>query len=245
LVVDVRPDEAALALPAASALQPSTTAAERRATARRSRAQEPDAELTADLDRARCGDEAAFTRVFRAVQPGLLRYLSTMVGADAEDTASEAWAQVCRDLGKFRGDIDGFRGWVVTIARHRAIDQLRARGRRPADPVPVEELHERPAADRTDGSALESLATVAALRAIKSLPPDQAEAVLLRTVMGLDAKTAGQVLGKRAGAVRAAAFRGLQNLADRIDIDRDGDDAPPGVPDRHNTAEPSDADEMR
>lgn len=243
-MVDVRPDDAAVALPVVPALQPSATAAVRRTPARRSRALEADAGLTADLERARAGDDAAFTCVFRAIQPGLLRYLSTMVGADAEDIASEAWAQVCRDLGKFRGDIDGFRGWVVTIARHRAIDHLRARGRRPADPVPVEELHERAGTDRTDGSALESLATTAALSAIKSLPPDQAEAVLLRTVMGLDAKSAGRVLGKRAGAVRAAAFRGLQNLADRIDADRGTEDAPRAAG-RHNTSTPSDADEMR
>jgi RNA polymerase sigma-70 factor (ECF subfamily) len=201
-----------------------------------------DAELNADIDLARGGDEAAFARIFRAVQPGLLRYLTALAGTEAEDVASEAWSHVCRDLGKFRGDIDGFRGWVATIARHRAIDHLRARGRRPTDPVPVEELHERPAANDTEGSALESLSTVAAMAAIKSLPKDQAEAVLLRSVMGLDAKTAGRVLGKRAGAVRAAAFRGLQNLADRIET---------VTPERHdtssahNTIDAADADEVR
>jgi RNA polymerase sigma-70 factor (ECF subfamily) len=31
--------------------------------------------------------------------------------------------------------------------------------------------------------------------------------------MGLDAKSAGRVLGKRPGAVRTAAYRGLQALA--------------------------------
>jgi len=35
-------------------------------------------------------------------------------------------------------------------------------------------------------------------------------------VLGLDAKTAGQVLGKRPGAVRTAAHRGLQRLAERL-----------------------------
>jgi RNA polymerase sigma-70 factor, ECF subfamily len=49
------------------------------------------------------------------------------------------------------------------------------------------------------------------------LPPDQAEAVLLRAVLGLDARTAGQVLGKRAGAVRTAAHRGLTTLARRLE----------------------------
>lgn len=172
-----------------------------------------DPQLNADLERACRGDETSFVRVFRAVQPGLLRYVRALVGTDAEDVASEAWSQAFRDLHKFRGDFDAFRGWVAAIARYRAIDHLRARGRRPMDPVPVEELLERPATDSTEDDALESVASAAALAAIKSLPKDQAEAVLLRTVMGLDAKAAGRILGKRAGAVRAAAFRGLNNLA--------------------------------
>ena len=51
---------------------------------------------------------------------------------------------------------------------------------------------------------------------ISNLPQDQAEAVLLRVVMGLHAKTAGKVLGKRAGAVRTAAYRGLKKLAGEL-----------------------------
>ena len=54
----------------------------------------------------------------------------------------------------------------------------------------------------------------AALALIARLPRDQAEAVLLRVVVGLDAKAAAKVLGKRAGAVRTAAHRGLRALAE-------------------------------
>jgi RNA polymerase sigma-70 factor (ECF subfamily) len=49
------------------------------------------------------------------------------------------------------------------------------------------------------------------------LPPDQAEAVLLRAVLGLDAQTAGHVLGKRPGAIRTAAYRGLRTLARQLE----------------------------
>jgi len=35
--------------------------------------------------------------------------------------------------------------------------------------------------------------------------------------MGLDAKSAAQVAGKRAGAIRTAAYRGLKTLASRLD----------------------------
>jgi RNA polymerase sigma-70 factor (ECF subfamily) len=64
---------------------------------------------------------------------------------------------------------------------------------------------------------LEGFTTGAALGLIRTLPRDQAEAVMLRAVMGLDAKSAGAVLGKRPGAVRSAAHRGLATLARRLE----------------------------
>ena len=169
------------------------------------------------VQRMCAGDTEAFRLVYRSVQAPLLRYLEVLVGReDAEDVASEAWAQAVRDLGRFRGDADGFRGWITTIGRHRALDLLRHRSRRiradrdltgveVADPVDLEVR------------VAEVLTTEAAIDVIRSLPRDQAEAVMLRAVMGLDAKTAGAVLGKRPGAVRSAAQRGLRSLEATLD----------------------------
>lgn len=179
---------------------------------------ESAAELIAAVLRAQKGDEDAFRSVYRTVQPGLLRYLRGLVGEDAEDVASEAWAQIARDLPKFRGEAQGFRGWTATIARNRALDHLRYVRRRPTVPMRVaEEYEERAAEDDTAGEALELVSTAEAIRVIATLPPDQAEAVLLRVVMGLDVTTAAQVLGKRAGAVRTATHRGLRRLAETLD----------------------------
>lgn len=174
-------------------------------------------ELALAVLSAQAGDEAAFSQVYRWVHPGLLRYLMVQVGAEAEDIASETWVQVCRDLSNFSGDGDGFRGWVATIGRHRALDHIRARGRRPSDATPAEAFFGIASPDDTSRQAEESLSTASALALIGSLPPDQAEAVLLRAVIGLDAKSAGAVLGKRPGAVRTAAYRGLQKLAQTLE----------------------------
>jgi RNA polymerase sigma-70 factor (ECF subfamily) len=167
------------------------------------------------LQRARAGDEMAFRALYRDVHPRVLRYLQAVVGADAEDVASETWFQVARDLPGFQGDGDGFRGWAATVARNRATDHLRRARRRPrpAATVTVADLETWAAADDTAGQALELMATDAALALISQLPGDQAEAVLLRVVMGLDAVTAGRVLGKRPGAVRMASYRGLRRLS--------------------------------
>ena len=168
--------------------------------------------------RAQRGDSEAFRALYRDTQPRLLRYLRALAGDDAEDIASETWLQATRDLPTFHGNDDGFRGWITTIARHRALDHKRATSRRPpATPVPAEDLAGLAATDDTAARALDSVATTSAARLIAHLPPDQAEAVLLRAVIGLDATTAAHVLGKRPGAVRTAAYRGLRTLARRLE----------------------------
>ena len=170
--------------------------------------------LDSVLQQAQAGDEPAFRVLYRDTQPRVLRYLQAIVGADAEDVASETWLQVVRDLPGFSGDGDAFRGWVATIARHRAADHLRRARRRPRPAtVTLADLETWAAADDTAGQALELIATDAAIALIAQLPRDQAEAVLLRAVMGLDAVTAGRVLGKRPGAVRTASYRGLRRLS--------------------------------
>ena len=163
------------------------------------------------------GDEAAFVVLYRGVHPNLVRYLRVLVGQAAEDVAAETWAQACRDLSRFSGDLGAFRGWIARIGRNRAIDHLRAERRRPVLPPPLDDLPEPGLADAAETAAVEAAGTREALALIRTLPADQAEAVLLRAVLGLDAATAGAVLGKRPGAVRTAAYRGLRTLAERVD----------------------------
>jgi RNA polymerase sigma-70 factor (ECF subfamily) len=177
-----------------------------------------EVDLAYAVGRAQRGDGEAFRLLYRDIQPRLLRYLHAIAGQDAEDIASETWLQVTRDLPGFSGTYDGFRGWVATIARHRALDHLRKNARKPpALAIPAEDLAAWPAAADTAQTAIDTVATRNAVALIATLPPDQAEAVLLRAVLGLDAITAGQVLGKRPGAIRTAAHRGLKTLHKKLE----------------------------
>ncbi|GGV70374.1 RNA polymerase sigma24 factor [Streptomyces longisporoflavus] len=183
------------------------------------RARARDEELGAAVARAQEGDEAAFAVAYRLVQPGLVGYLRGLVGHDgeiAEDIAAEAWLEIARDLGRFRGDGAGFRGWTATIARHRALDHLRRQKVRPRPATLEQDMLELPGPHSTPEQALESISTEKALALIAGLPRDQAEAVLLRVVVGLDAPAAARVLGKRPGAVRTASYRGLKRLAEQL-----------------------------
>ncbi|MEV0944523.1 RNA polymerase sigma factor [Micromonospora wenchangensis] len=182
-------------------------------------------DLTGAVAAAQAGDEESFRILYRSLQPGLLRYLTALVGPDAEDVASETWLQIARDLSRFTGG--EFRAWAVTIARNRAMDHLRRQRRRPSLPVPVQALTDLAGDADTAERAGETIGTESALALIATLPPREAEAVLLRAVIGLDAETAGRVLGRRPGAVRTAAHRGLRRLAamlERGDAPRSSDD---------------------
>jgi RNA polymerase sigma factor (sigma-70 family) len=180
------------------------------------RAQAYDGELGAAVARAQEGDETAFAVAYRLVQPGLLGYLRGLVGDDAEDVASDAWLEIARDLGRFKGDGAGFRGWSATIARHRALDHLRRQKVRPRASALEQDVLDLPGQQSTYDQAVESMSTEYALELVRGLPRDQAEAVLLRVVVGLDGPATARVLGKRPGAVRTAAYRGLKRLAKQL-----------------------------
>ncbi|MFD4348699.1 RNA polymerase sigma factor [Streptomyces coelicoflavus] len=188
------------------------------------RVQAYDGELGAAVARAQDGDEAAFAVAYRFVQPGLLGYLRGLVGDDAEDVASDAWLEIARDLRRFKGDGAGFRGWTATIARHRALDHLRRQKVRPRPTALEQDVLDLPGPHSTHDQALETLSTWSALNLVAGLPRDQAEAVLLRVVVGLDGPSAARVLGKRPGAVRTATYRGLKRLARQLGADGVTDD---------------------
>jgi RNA polymerase sigma-70 factor (ECF subfamily) len=175
-----------------------------------------ESRIHALVTRAQSGDEGAFLALYRTTSRKLLAYLRAMVGEnDADDIASETWARIVVDLPAFRPDRGTFLGWAIVIARHRAIDHLRRIN--PATPQPHHLLPDRWASDDTSDEADERMSTARALRLLAGLPRDQAQAVLLRVIIGLDARTAGRILHKRPGAVRIAAHRGLRTLATRLD----------------------------
>jgi RNA polymerase sigma-70 factor, ECF subfamily len=180
-----------------------------------------DEALTDALHRACAGDKTGFAALWRALNPAVLRYLTVVTGDAAEDVASETWLQATRDLHGFTGDLASFRRWLFRIARHRGIDERRRAGRRPT-PADIPE----PAAPDAATEALHGHQTAWALRMVGTLPPDQAEAVMLRVVIGLDVATTAHILGKRPGAVRIAAMRGLRRLAGHPQIRAQRDPQP-------------------
>ncbi len=178
-------------------------------------------DLSEALDRARMGDEESVSKLFRNLQPRLLRYLRNRAPDAADDIASETWLSVARGLARFEGDGDDFRGWLFTIARRRVADHYRSVGRRIATVSldATEEQHGSAGTADWIAGDVEDLA-IAALsaqeavdRLVKDLTAEQADVALLRVLADLDVAQVAQVTGRSPGAIRILQFRAMRRLS--------------------------------
>ena len=161
---------------------------------------------------AQQGDEAAFTEIFRALNPAVVRYLTVLGGRGlAEDLAAETWVSALRTFAAFSGDEKALRAWLFTIARARWVDAVRAQARRPE--VVTDTTPDAPSDDDVHAQVEMGFTTDWALSMIAGLPADQAEVVTLRVVGQLEVSEVAELTGRTANHVRVLTHRGLKRLA--------------------------------
>lgn len=88
-------------------------------------------------------DEQALQQLYRQESPRMLGLLITMLGerAQAEDCLHDAFIQIWQNAGRYQRHLGGGRAWLYSIVRHRALNELRRRGRWPgADQQAVDAL---------------------------------------------------------------------------------------------------------
>jgi len=166
------------------------------------------------------GEEWAAAQLWRELNPRLIRFLRARHGDAAEDVASETWIRVTKNVGRFDGCEVEFRAWFFTIARATSIDWYRRAACRPTTVGDETMLDTHAAADDPAKGALDAIDTDAALALIGRLRHEEAEAILLRVVAGLDTEQVAQMLGIRPGTVRVLQHRGLRRLAEILEAER-------------------------
>jgi RNA polymerase sigma factor (sigma-70 family) len=122
---------------------------------------------------------------------------------DAEDAWSETFLAALRAYPDLP-ETANTEAWLVTIARRKAIDVLRARKRQPA---PAEAVPEAPTALGVPGEQDADL-----WQAVAALPDKQRQAVAYHYVAGLPYAEIAVILGGTTDAARRAAADGIKNL---------------------------------
>src|SRR3954465_3794707 len=137
----------------------------------------------------------------------LERFLAATVGPDdAQDCLQETLIAALRAYPRLRTGSNG-RAWLFTIARNKALDEHRARARRP---VPVLDVPEAgPAAAAEDPA---SGADAGLWDAVRELPPKQRAAVVLRYVNDFSHREVAAVLDCSEDAARRSLHEGLSKL---------------------------------
>jgi RNA polymerase sigma-70 factor (ECF subfamily) len=180
------------------------------------------------LERARDGDLGAFNDLVTLYQDQLFALVVRMVPDrdQASDAVQEAFFSAFRNLTSFRGG--SVKSWLNRICVNAAMDQQRAKKRRPVQPYPEldDESWQPPAGVEADPerTALETERTRALGRALAEITDDQRAAIVLYDVEGYDYAEIAEMTGVSLGTVKSRihrgrlALRGL--LEDRMELFR-------------------------
>jgi RNA polymerase sigma-70 factor (ECF subfamily) len=175
---------------------------------------EPQREL---VEAAGQGDQAAFEALYRAHVGAVAHYVRALLSyRDAvEDVVAQTFLLAWRDLPKLR-DPERFEAWLFRIARNQAITA----GRRRVATASLDAMSETPDDDAmaAPGTELESAASRAEVqRALRMLPAEQQDVLVLRFVSELSHRDVAARLGRTEQATRALQYRALLNLRRVLD----------------------------
>ncbi|HZT29991.1 MAG TPA: sigma-70 family RNA polymerase sigma factor [Bryobacteraceae bacterium] len=171
------------------------------------------------VEQAQAGDREAFrVLVERHSRPAFrLAYRMTGNQQDAEDVVQESFLRAYRQLGRFDHRAS-FATWFYRITVNCALDVVRARQRRAAQP------------SSPDGNQPDALASLASAdpgpdrmamsgqigervaEAMRELSPNERHAFVLRHFEGVAIEEIGRLLGVAPGAAKHSVFRAVQKL---------------------------------
>jgi RNA polymerase sigma factor (sigma-70 family) len=146
---------------------------------------------------------APFETIIAAHGATVLRVTRAILGPnDADDAWSDTFLAAMTAYPELPTDAN-VEAWLVTIAHRKAIDIIRAAGRRP---LTVGDVPDSASADRADGRDLD-LAD-----AVSRLPDKQRKSVAYHYLAGLRYAQIAELLGTNEAAARRAAADGIARL---------------------------------
>lgn len=183
-----------------------------------------DAEL---LRRMAAGDESALGELYDRWSPLVHSVVIRVVGDpdDAEELVEETFWQAWRQAGRYDASRGGISGWLVVIARSRALDRVRLRGWQRAGaatsmdgtnaPEPVIDV-----AGPLDAAELDETRRLVRA-ALERLPAEQRETVEMAYFRGMSQSEIAAATGQPLGTVKTRARLALQKLREALSVLRE------------------------
>lgn len=168
-------------------------------------------EETSLVARAKRGDEAAISQLYRQYAPAIYGYVASRVGdsAVADDLTSEVFLRALEGLPRFEYRGIPVSAWLYRIAHDRMVDHFRQQARRPTMPLENELLSVQGEIEQEVDARLR----IQQLReAIEQLTAEQHQVILLRFTAGLKLKEVAYVMNKSIEAVKMLQWRALARL---------------------------------
>lgn len=166
------------------------------------------------------GDERALGELYDRHGPAAYALARAIVGerADADEVVVDVFQQAWRSAAQFEPARGSVGSWLITIARTRALDLVRARGRRSWALTKAALLSEAGvaspvgAADAPDRSAERAEARRRVTNALTDLPLPQRRAIELAYFGGLSQSEIAAELGEPLGTVKTRIRDGMAKL---------------------------------
>ncbi len=162
------------------------------------------------LERARRGDEEAFSELFSRHQRAVYRYAVYMCGADAaDDVVQDTFMNVLLKSGRYDASKGAVSSYLLGTARHLMLRRLSH-----SRTYPLEEFTEDQETPLDDLARQETIEVVRA--AVQSLPPAHREAIVLCELEEMDYVEAANVMQCPVGTVRSRLNRARALLSRKL-----------------------------
>ncbi|MDH3707923.1 MAG: sigma-70 family RNA polymerase sigma factor [Acidimicrobiia bacterium] len=175
--------------------------------------------LTASMQRAGRGDEAALAEVYDALATTVFGLVRQVVRSPAlaEEVTQEVFVEVWRLAPRYDAGRGSVRAWVTTIAHRRSVDAVRStqstrdRDQRDVDLRPADH-------DTVVEGVLDSIDRERVQRALTHLPAPQRQAIELAYYGGHTYREVAKLLECPEGTVKTRIRDGLIHLRDEMGV---------------------------
>ena len=170
------------------------------------------------------GEQNALARLYdisnRLVYGVALRILGDP--ADAEEVTLDVYTQVWRTAKEYTADRGAPSSWLIMLARSRALDRLRSRGRRQGRETTLENAPETPASGQPpDEAAYLQQASIRMKQAMATLAPEQRELIEMSFFAGLTHSELAEKLGQPLGTVKTRIRSGMAKLREAMGLGKE------------------------